>query len=384
MLEFHSEMGSTSSPGRGKRWLWIAASFTLGLAAIGSVIYQAGAGATREVLVRALPFLPWVVLLEGCRIGTEVLAARDVFRLLRARVPTWALVKAQVVGYSICNVLPVGRMASEAAKAGLLKSHAKLSETAAVAAVAQALHLVASAVILLPGFWAVRAAGGSVALSWAILGQCVLLAAIGATFLVVARFVPLDRILAGRLPRVSAALERFRLAMGQLPHFPFSSLGWLVVNRALQVALIAVLLRAVGCAWSVSHPVGGRCDSRSTRRHRGSVLLFRQRIRHDAAERPRGGLAHSSRAVALGVRGIRDARRGQARLRPTNAEAASGSVRPAARGHERLQGVVELARRAHPLGSNRREDGVFLARPAAVELFLDDGREVGEVLALAS
>jgi uncharacterized membrane protein YbhN (UPF0104 family) len=248
-------MGSTSSPGRGKRWLWIAASFTLGLAAIGSVVYQAGAGATREVLVRALPFLPWVVLLEGCRIGTEVLAARDVFRLLRARVPTWALVKAQVVGYSICNVLPVGRMASEAAKAGLLKSHAKLSETAAVAAVAQALHLVASAVILLPGFWAVRAAGGSSALSWAILGQCVLLAAIGSTLLVVARFVPLDRILAGRLPRLCAALERFRLAMGQLPRFPFSSLGWLVVNRALQVALIAVLLRAVGCAWSVSHPV---------------------------------------------------------------------------------------------------------------------------------
>src|SRR5258708_40103572 len=132
MLEFHSEMGSTSSPGRGKRWLWIATSFTLGLAAIGSVIYQAGAGATREVLVRALPFLPWGVLLEGCRIGTEVLAARDVFRLLRARVPTWALVKAQVVGYSICNVLPVGRMASEAAKPGLLKSHAKLSEPPAV------------------------------------------------------------------------------------------------------------------------------------------------------------------------------------------------------------------------------------------------------------
>src|SRR5260370_15516836 len=159
MLEFHSEMGSTSSPGRGKRWLWIAASFTLGLAAIGSVIYQAGAGATREVLVRALPFLPWVVLLEGCRIGTEVLAARDVFRLLRARVPTWALVKAQVVGYSICNVLPVRRMASEAAKAGLLKSHAKLSQTAAGAPRPPPRPLLPSGGIPLPGVLGVRGGG---------------------------------------------------------------------------------------------------------------------------------------------------------------------------------------------------------------------------------
>src|SRR5258708_36419372 len=103
MLEFHSEMGSTSSPGRGKRWLWIAASFTLGLAAIGSVIYQAGAGATREGLGRALPLLPWVVLLEGCRVRTEALADRDVFRLLRRRRPTWGLAKAQVVRVSSCN-----------------------------------------------------------------------------------------------------------------------------------------------------------------------------------------------------------------------------------------------------------------------------------------
>jgi uncharacterized membrane protein YbhN (UPF0104 family) len=255
MIGVHSEMGSPSSAGRSKRWLWIAASFTLGIAAIGSVVYQAGAGATRDVLVRALPFLPLVVLLEGCRIGTEVLAARDVFRLLRARVPMWALVKAQVIGYSICNVLPVGRMASEAAKAGLLKSHAKLSETAAVGAVAQALHLVASAVILIPGFLVLKASGGSVGLSLAILGQCLLLAAIGGTIFIVARFVPLDRVVLRRLPKVSAALERFRLAMAELPRFPLSSLGWLVVNRALQVAIIGVLLRAVGAAWSVGHPV---------------------------------------------------------------------------------------------------------------------------------
>jgi uncharacterized membrane protein YbhN (UPF0104 family) len=252
MIGVHSEMGS---PKRGKRWLWIAASSTLGIAAMGSVLYQAGAGATRDVLFRALPFLPMVLFLEGARIGTEVLAARNVFLLLRAKVPAWALVRAQLVGYSICNVLPVGRMASEAAKAGLLKSHANLSETAAVAAVAQALNLVASAVILLPGFWAVKASGGSVALSLAIMGQCLLLAGIGATLLVVARFVPLDRALSHRLPKVSAALERFRLAMSQLPRFPFGALGWLVVNRALQVALIAVLLRAVGAAWSIGNPV---------------------------------------------------------------------------------------------------------------------------------
>jgi uncharacterized membrane protein YbhN (UPF0104 family) len=251
MIKVHSEMGSVPRPRRSRRWLWIALSLCVGLGAVFWVIQQAGFEATRAVIMKALPFLPWVIVLEGCRIGTEVLASRDLFGMLGAKVPGAALVRAQLVGYSICNITPVGRTTSEAAKAGLLKSHAPLPKTAAVAAIAQALHLMSSAIIMIPAFAAARSRGGSFALSLTILGQGVLLGAVGATLLLVAYFAPFGGTLARRLPKVATALEQFRSAMRQLPHFPSSALAWLVLNRALQVAVIAVLLRAVGSGWSL-------------------------------------------------------------------------------------------------------------------------------------
>jgi len=245
-------MRSEPKSERWRRWLWIAGSFTLGLGAVIWVVRQAGVDATLAVIARALPFLPCVVLLEACRIGTEALAARDLFASLKASVPVGALVRAQLVGYSIGNVLPVGRMAAEASKAGLLKSHATLPKTAAVAAVVQALHLIASAIILLPCVVAARSAQGSVALSFVILGQCALLAASGSTLLLLAYFAPLGSLAFVRFPKIGAALEQFRSALRQLPGFPASALGWLVLNRTLQVVLIGILLHAVGSRWSLS------------------------------------------------------------------------------------------------------------------------------------
>jgi uncharacterized membrane protein YbhN (UPF0104 family) len=252
MLMFHSEMRPSTRPERNRRWLWIAASSTVGLLAVFWIVRQAGFDATRAILARALPLLPWVLALEACRIATEVLAARDLFALLRGQVPTGALVKAQLAGYAICNVFPIGRTASEAATAGLLKSHASLPKTAAVAAIAQALHLIASAVILVPAVVAARSTASSFGLSLTILGQCVLLGAVGATLLLVAYFAPFGSSAFRRLPKVGAALEQFSTAMRQLPRFPISALAWLVVNRALQVAIIAILLRAVGASGSLA------------------------------------------------------------------------------------------------------------------------------------
>jgi uncharacterized membrane protein YbhN (UPF0104 family) len=239
-------MRPSSRPERNRRWLWIVATSSAGLLAVFWVVRQAGFDATQAVIARALPFLPCIIALEGCRIATEVLASRDLFGLLRARIPTGALVKAQLAGYAIGNILPVGRTASEAAKAGMLKSHATLPKTAAVATIAQALHLIASAVILAPAVFAARSTASSFALSLTILGQCVLLGGIGATLLAVAYFAPFGGSMFRRLPKVAAALEQFRSAMRQLPRFPVGALAWLVLNRALQVAIIAVLLRAVG------------------------------------------------------------------------------------------------------------------------------------------
>jgi uncharacterized membrane protein YbhN (UPF0104 family) len=253
---FHSEMRSEPKAERGGRWPWIAVSLVVGLAAAFWVVRAAGFDATRQVVVAALPWLPWVIALEGCRVATEVFAARSLFGLLGGAVPTGALIRAQLVGYSIGNVVPVGRVACEATKATILKSHASLPKTAAVGAIAQALHLIASAVILVPCVVAARSANSSLGLSLTIVGQCVLLAAIGAALLLVCYFAPLGVALR-RLPKVGAALDQFRSAMRQLPRFPFSALAWLVFNRALQVALIATLIRAIGSEWSLGGALMG-------------------------------------------------------------------------------------------------------------------------------
>jgi len=148
----------------------------------------------------------------------------------------------------------VGRVAAEATKAGILASHAGLANTAAVAAVTQALHLMASAVILVPCVAAARSTSASLGLTAAIAGQCVLLGAAGAAILLAAYFAPCESRFLQRFPRVMNALGAFRGAIRSLPHFPTGALAWLVVGRLLQVMLLAVLTRAVGSAFSVAGP----------------------------------------------------------------------------------------------------------------------------------
>jgi len=234
------------------RSLWLAASLAAGSGAVYWVMRQTGVAATCEAIRGAFCFLPLLLALEGFRIATEVMAAKNLFHLVKASVPNGALIKAQLVGYSICNVVPVGRMASEAAKAGILRSHAPLAKTVAIATIAQALHLVASAVILVPCVVAARSTGASWGLSMTIASQCALLAAIGGALLLVSYFAPLGTRALRRLPRLARALEQFRSAMRELPRFPMAALGWLVLNRVFQVSLIAIMIRAVGSWWSLA------------------------------------------------------------------------------------------------------------------------------------
>src|SRR6266508_3382749 len=241
--------------GEGHRLLLVTGGLALGGGAIGWVVKQAGVADVQQVVTRALPFLALVFALEGCRIATELFAAQSLFGRLKGVVPTGALVRAQLVGYAVCNVLPVGRAACEATKAGLLAPHAGLPKTAAVATIAQALHLIASAIILVPCVVAARHASASLALSLTIFGQCALLAAIGGVLLLVAYFAPRRIPWLKGIPKLAAALEAFRAAMRQLPSFPIAALGWLVLHRVLQVVLLAVLLRAVGSAFSLTGPL---------------------------------------------------------------------------------------------------------------------------------
>jgi uncharacterized membrane protein YbhN (UPF0104 family) len=237
-----------------RRQVMGALALTLGVTALYFVVKQAGTAQTLQLLWRALPLLPLALFLEGGRIATEVMGARHLFAMQRSHVPVRAVVRAQLVGYALGNVLPVGRVAAEATKAGILASYAGLANTAAVAAVTQALHLMASAVVLVPCIVAARSSSASLGLTAAIVGQCVLLGAIGGAILLAAYFAPCEGRLLRRFPKITQALGAFRVAIRGLPHFPSGALAWLVLGRLLQVLLIAVLARAVGAAFSVAGP----------------------------------------------------------------------------------------------------------------------------------
>ncbi|HEY3595100.1 MAG TPA: hypothetical protein VGL13_14545, partial [Polyangiaceae bacterium] len=93
------------------------------------------------LLLKALPLLPLALGIEGARIVTEALAARSLFRAMKTNISFPVLGRAHLLGYAVCNVAPIGRMASEVTKASVLAAHAPLSTTSAVATVAQALNL---------------------------------------------------------------------------------------------------------------------------------------------------------------------------------------------------------------------------------------------------
>jgi hypothetical protein len=206
------------------------------------------------LVATALPLVPIALAMEGARIVVEALATRSLFRAMKSDIPFSVLARAHVVGYSVCNVAPIGRMAAEVTKATVLSAHAPLATTSAVATVSQALQLLASACILVPCIVAARSTHASLALSATLMGQTVVLAAIGGGLLLGAYFLPVHGGLAARVPKLGSALHHFRGALRRLPSFPLRALALLVVNRLLQVGLLAVLVQGIGVSFSLARP----------------------------------------------------------------------------------------------------------------------------------
>jgi uncharacterized membrane protein YbhN (UPF0104 family) len=183
------------------------------------------------------------LVIEGLRIGAEALAARALFARIGASVPFRTLVRAHAIGYAIGNVLPAGRVASEAAKALLVSRHASPTEAAAVAAVNHGLYLLASASLLV--VCGLIGRGKDTALvstmAW---GQACLLVCVGLGILLGTRYAPAEGKLFSRLANIGSAAAAFRRERLALPALPFDALAWHVAGRFLQIVLVATAARA--------------------------------------------------------------------------------------------------------------------------------------------
>src|SRR5262249_32037845 len=129
--------------GQSHKRVWLSAGlFGVGVALLALVVVQAGVSDTVDLVRKAAPALSLLVVLEGLRILTELMATR---RLLgQLPVPSSIMLRAHLVPNAVCNVMPAGRLAAETTRAAMLSRNVGIATAAAVAIAHQSLSLMAS------------------------------------------------------------------------------------------------------------------------------------------------------------------------------------------------------------------------------------------------
>lgn len=228
-----------------RRWR-LALSIALGgggIAVIAYFLHRANLHAVGVVLAHVAPWLPVLLAIEGARIATEAVGTRSLYALPREHLPTGALLRAHVIGYSIAFYMPAGRAAAEAVKAALLARYATPVRAAAVAAANQSLALVGLAAAALVCLAGAATQPGTERL----VGGLAIVAAVTGGLGIAMRIATLR--MRGRwvhrfAPRAARFMDGTRDEIRQLvPALPMATF---LASRALQLAAFAVLLHAVG------------------------------------------------------------------------------------------------------------------------------------------
>lgn len=236
---------------RSRRRLWGVLLAVIGVLAILWLVREAGTEALAASMDRLLPWVPLLLLLEGGRIGLELLATRAVLGPHARSVPGRALLRAQLVGNSVVMSTPLGRPAGEAVKALMLAPHVGTGRGFAVGVVGQSLTLVVNGTLALAG-WAgasfalsARADDGGAELVTAMAAMGAVTLGLGLGVQLAARSVAVSRAV-GRIERARIFIQRFRDASAELSLVPTRPLLLMFASRGLQVAQFALLLYVFG------------------------------------------------------------------------------------------------------------------------------------------
>ncbi|WP_437940509.1 lysylphosphatidylglycerol synthase domain-containing protein [Sorangium sp. So ce341] len=231
---------------RRARWkaLLHAALAAFGLAALAALIRHVGAAEMLDAVIRAAPFLPFLVALEVARVGCEALATG----LLCAprRVPTAELLRIHAVSYPVMALMPAGRAAGEAVKAALLSPYVGAPRAAAIATANQSLALLCAAPLSLLAAAALFRIGGASPFALGVLAHAALLVASGLGVAFAARQRAASAWLTRRFARAGQLTAAFQEAVRERPPVPAWPFAACVAGRALQAAQYALLLAAVG------------------------------------------------------------------------------------------------------------------------------------------
>lgn len=219
---------------------------TLGLAGVGLLIHRASGSQVLAALQAAAIYFPIVVVLEGCMLACEAAGLYLLYGEERRKLAPADLARAAVVAYPMMVLLPVGRAAAEAMRAGLLAHKTSGPRAAAAATRMQGVLLLANALISVLCALAALALIGPSILPAAIAVNTVLVLGLGLSVLYGGRRVGLGAWLGRLSRRVGRSGTQFDDYLRQGPAIPVRSVLWAFASRLLQLGQYMVLLTAVG------------------------------------------------------------------------------------------------------------------------------------------
>jgi len=252
---------SPDSSGFPVTWKRVARPLLLvaGLAFAAFLVWSVGPGRVVKVLREAGAWLPLVALLECGFVATDIVGLRCLLGDRVKAVSRTHWVRSTVLAYASTILLPTGRAAGEAARAAVLSDDLGVPVAAGACARLQAAVLIANGVIslLIAAVLFVTGAGATVAaLTLAMLGNALACAVLGMLLFAVIRGQRLALWLQRRFPRIAKKVAR---SAGEPPSTGSgpgagriaASIGCGVVGRIVQTAQFAVVMRAVGGAFTI-------------------------------------------------------------------------------------------------------------------------------------
>lgn len=236
------------TPPRRRAWQWVLHALLAvgGAVALVVLVRHAGVDRLKEAVAAAAPVMPFVILLEGVRIGTESWGTNLLYGPAAKRLPLGVLLHAHLASYAPNLVLPAGRLASEALRASWLAPWVGGATAAAAASAKQSISLMSTFLLSLPIIPVAFAEWGASGMAIAILVQALTAIGLGLVVQVASRRPELAR-WAGRFsPRAGNALAAFHTAVHAHPMFPLGPIGVAYLGRLLQLGQMALLAWGVG------------------------------------------------------------------------------------------------------------------------------------------
>ena len=230
-----------------------------GLAFVAYLVWRVGPAHVLAVLRDAGTWLPLVALLEMTFVATDIVGLRFLLgdRVRAVGKRTW--VRSTVLAYASTILLPTGRAAGEATRAAILSDDVGVPFAVGVCARLQGAVLIANTVISIFIAAVLFSAPGAArtALAVAILGNALACAVLGSLVFAVLRGQRLARWIQGRFPRLAqrfAPAGEGESAAAKMPERRrvAAAIACGVVGRLAQAAQFAVVMRAVGGAFTLS------------------------------------------------------------------------------------------------------------------------------------